>query len=220
MKKNQANTIRFVIVALLLLLQFNMYAQYNADDRRDNRTQWGIKGGLSFSNFYVDEVEDNSKTKVGFQAGIVARKTLIRKFLSVQTELLYTKKGIESEFFYAGQNNKQTLAMNYAEMPLLASVRILGLEFQGGVYGALLLRGKTVLNEEVVGVQDIGLRTEDFQTVDYGYVAGLSKKFGSLGVGVRYNHGLNEVAKSDVSKSFLGDSKNANLQLYVSLGIK
>ena len=58
----------------------------------------GLKGGINFTNLYVDDVEDENM-KVGFNLGLFAKLPVVRG-LSIQPEVLYSSKG--SKITYGG----------------------------------------------------------------------------------------------------------------------
>ena len=48
---------------------------------------------------------------------------------------------------------------------------------------------------------------------------GAGANFGHVQLGLRYAHGLAELAASEEAEFLLGDSRNAALQLYVAFGL-
>ena len=141
--------------------------------------------------------------------------------MALQPEVLYSNKGIVADYPTSlnGQSLRHEFALNYLDVPVMASVKLLGLNVHAGVYGSYLIRGRVSAKDDVT-TQYTGLTTDDFHPFDVGYTGGVSFNLGQLGIGARYNYGLREVAKSDLAKEVLGDSKNSSLQLYVSMGIK
>lgn len=209
-------TSAFVILLLISSSSFS-YGQCKSNK---GRSKWGVKGGFSFSNFYVNDIEDDSNLRKGFHAGIGGRVPIIGNFLALQPEVLYSNKGITADYpiNLAGQTASHEFALNYIDVPVMASVKLLGLNVHAGVYGSYLLKGKVSAKDDI-NTFYTSLTTDDFSTFDFGYTGGVSFNLGKLGVGARYNYGLREVAKSDLAKTALGDSKNSSLQLYVSMGI-
>jgi len=57
---------------------------------------------------------------------------------------------------------------------------------------------------------------DNFNTLDYGIGAGVALNFGIVQAGIRYNLGLQKIAKTDIANLLLGDSKNAYGQLYIA----
>src|SRR5690606_30237796 len=83
----------------------------------------GIKGGVQFSNLYVDDVHDE-KAKLGFQGGLYF-KNQITDFFALQPEILYSLKGTELEYdnFLFGSGTYR-YNLGYIEVPVLAVVSI------------------------------------------------------------------------------------------------
>lgn len=223
--QQQSKSLKFALVVLAVLsvvLSANLSYGQSCKRKRSscgNNSKWGIKGGLSFSNFYVDDIEDDTNMRRGFHAGIGGRVPILGRTVALQPELLYSNKGITADFLSGGQNQKHEFALNYLDIPVMASVKVLGLNVHAGVYGSYLLKGKVTTDNDVASSYT-ALETSDFRPFDFGYTGGVSFNLAGLGVGARYNYGLREVAKTDAAKEVLGDSKNSSLQLYVSMGIK
>ena len=79
-----------------------------------------------------------------------------------------------------------------------------------------------VTNETDSGTFDFedNYDNDDFNKFDYGLSAGVGLDFQSIGIGVRYNYGLQTVGKD---REFAGttytvpDGKNSNLSLYLAV---
>lgn len=223
MKTNQqSRQFKYVLVALAVLAMISSsalsFAQCKTKSRCSKGSNWGVKGGLSFSNFYVDEIEDDTNLRTGFHAGIGGRVPVIGEFLAIQPEILYSNKGINANFFADGRSVKHEFALNYIDVPVMASVKLFGVNFHAGVYGSYLVKGKVRAND-ADGSALTGLDRSDFRPFDVGYTGGVSFNVAGMGVGARYNYGLREVAKTDFAQGALGNAKNSSLQVYVSLGI-
>lgn len=63
------------------------------------------------------------------------------------------------------------------------------------------------------------LDRENFKSVDYGFFGGMAINLEAFTIGLRYNYGLNPIAKSETAKEFLGDAKNSVAQIYLGLNI-
>ena len=220
MKTNQqSKVLKYALAALAMLVLISSTTLSFAQCGSKGNSQWGIKGGFSFSNFYVNDIEDDTDLRKGFHAGIGGRVPVIGKFLALQPELLYSNKGISADFISNGQNTRHKFALNYLDVPVMASVKLLGMNIHAGVYGSYLLKGK-VRVENGGSSSYTNLQTSDFRPFDFGYTGGVSFSLAGLGVGARYNYGLREVAKTAAAREALGTSKNSSLQLYVSMGIR
>lgn len=182
---------------------------------------FGIKGGLSISNLYAQNVSDKN-TILGFNGGVFF-KMPITDFIAIQPELLYAQKGAQLKYntIVTGSGN---FRLNYFEIPVLAVINLTrNFNIHGGVYGAYLA-SVNIENIAGDGSYDFNkeLNRDNFETIDYGLTAGIGFDFSKASIGLSYDYGLKTVGKD---KSFLGttykfpDANNSNLQIYVSLRI-
>ena len=174
----------------------------------------GIKGGLTMSNFYVgqDDIDDEN-ARFGLNAGLFGQIMFFETF-GIQHEILYSAKG--TEVVYGGLIDQTVnFKLNYLDFPVLMVIRPVEiLEIHAGAYLGLLLSAKTEYSGTIEGNDEIS--RDNFNTLDYGIGAGVALNFGNMQTGIRYNLGLQKLAKSDVANLLLGDSKNAFGQLYIA----
>ena len=199
-------TITIILTAILAVTNLSTKSQ---------EISGGIKAGLTMSNLYVDEDDiDDENARFGFHAGLFGQ-IMFMETVGLQTELLFTTKG--TEVVYGGFFD-QTVSfnLNYLDLPVLVVFRPLEmLEFQAGPYLGLLLNSNVKYSGVIDGTDEID--RDNFNTLDYGIGAGVGLNFGMVQVGIRYNLGLQEIAKTDIAKSLLGDSKNSYGQLYIAV---
>jgi len=181
--------------------------------------QFGVKGGVNFSNLYTEEVKDNN-VLTSFNVGVFATLP-INNFLAIQSELLYSRKGAKLEYDNAFTVGSAKFQLNYIEVPVLLRVNITNnLNIHAGPYFAYLIDAQ-VKNESDSGNFDFeeSYNNDDFNKFDYGLAGGIGFDFESFGIGARYNYGLNTVGKE---RTILGqsytipDGKNSNISLYIS----
>lgn len=185
-----------------------------------NENKFGVKGGVSFSNIYVDEVDDND-VLTGFNTGFYATIP-IGGLLSIQPEILYSRKGGELVYNNAFISGKSQFRLNYIEVPLLIKVNITDhLNVHAGPYFAYLIDAR--LNNDAQGSAfDFKNQydNDDFNKFDSGISGGIELEFSRIGFGVRYNYGVTSIGKE---RDFAGttyiipDGKNSNLSLYATL---
>lgn len=191
------------------------YAQTNDS----SNAQIGVKGGVNFSNMYVEDVDDNN-VLTSFNAGFYASIPLTSS-IAIQPELLYSRKGAELEYNNLLAEGKAKFKLNYIEMPVLLKVNVTdNINIHAGPYFAYLINAE-VSNENSEG--EVNFEDEydndDFNKFDVGLSAGLGFDFNSIGIGARYNYGLSTVGKE---RSFGGtnytfpDGKNSNISVYVA----
>ncbi|MFN2394094.1 MAG: porin family protein [Bacteroidales bacterium] len=181
----------------------------------------GIKGGLTMSNLYIDADDlDDENARFGFHAGFFSQ-IMFFETLGIQPEILFTTKGTEAiyEAIYSGLFD-QTVKFNlsYIEIPALLMFRPVEiLEFYAGPYAGIMLGSNIEFSGLIDGEDEID--RDNFNTFDYGIAAGLAMNFGNVKAGLRYNIGMWKLAKTDLTNSLLGDSKNAYGQLYIAFRI-
>jgi opacity protein-like surface antigen len=181
----------------------------------------GIKGGVNFSNFFIDDVEDKN-VKAGLNLGLFA-KLPVSQGVSIQPELLYSSKGAKVSYNNPLLGGEYRFNLNYLELPVLA-VFNLGKNFNihAGGYAAYLTSANIKAedngssNEELVSFDE-----EQFNRFDYGLVGGLGFDIKNVSIGARYNYGLNQIGEKDqsvLSSEVLRNAKNNNITLYVGYG--
>jgi opacity protein-like surface antigen len=142
--------------------------------------------------------------------------------VGVQAELLYSTKGSTTNYsaLFDLVDQEVDFNLNYIELPILASVRLAEIvDLQLGGYAAYLLSAN-VSSSGDLGSGSEELDRDNFKSMDFGIAGGVAFNVGSnLQVGVRYLHGLNDIADSDASDLVLGDAKNRVAQLYLGVGL-
>jgi len=181
---------------------------------------FGVKGGLNYSTLAVDEADDET-SRWGFNLGVFAR-TAPESPIGLQVELLYSTKGSTTEYdlLFGLIEQELDFNLNYLELPVLASFRVGELvELQAGAYAAYLV-GAAINTSGDLGTSNDELDRDDFTDFDFGVTGGLAFNLGSNAqLGVRYLHGMTNIADSDGADFVLGDSKNRCVQVYLGLGI-
>ena len=198
-------TNKLYIIALLMLLMASAA-----------KAQTGFTVGANISNLYVDDVDDEN-AKVGLNIGIYNR-IKITNFLGIQHEFLYAQKGAALQYdnFLSGSGTYK-YNLNYIKMPVMLSANLGKLNLHAGPYVGFLagVKIKDVDGDgSIISIQE--LDRDDFNTLDYGGVAGLGYDFDGGILGVRYNYGFREIGKSG---SFAGEAtseaKNSALTVYI-----
>lgn len=201
-----------VLIAFIGIFCAGMSAQ-----NYDKAPKVGVKGGLSLSNLYVDNIDDDEML-TGLNIGLFAKFPLSEKF-ALQTEAYYTNKGAKLTYDNIVATGTTKFKLDYIEVPLLAVYNITeNLNVQAGGYVGYLISGK-VTNESESGVFDFvdDLNTDDFNRIDAGLAFGLGYDFNPINIGVRYYYGLTVVGKEQNLSGFnltFPDAKNSALQVY------
>ncbi|MFN2261263.1 MAG: porin family protein [Psychroflexus sp.] len=175
-------------------------------------TNFGVKGGLNFSNFFADEPDDTN-IKTGLNFSLYSRKALVDELLFLQAELGYSGKGSKVE----GDFGEMELGLAYLELPLMASVGIGNTIFvEGGAYAAYLLDANISGEDNLGNSFSDEIDRDNFKDFDYGLAVGANVNLSSLVVGARYYYGMQDIVDSDLVSSALGDVRNSNIQVYVA----
>lgn len=180
---------------------------------KTSNARFGFKGGLNFTNLYVDEVDDTNML-TSFHAGMFVELPLTQG-VAIVPELNFSRKGSEVQNTILGETYKSKFKLSYLEVPVLLKLNVVpNFNLHAGPYFAYLLDAKTdVVNESGENVSTLTYDTDDFNKLDYGLSAGLGFDFNTISIGARYNYGLNDIDKND---NFNG-AKNSAWNLYLAL---
>jgi len=176
--------------------------------------EFGIKGGVNMSNLYSDSDDINDENALwGFNAGVFAAFPIADNVF-IQPEILYTTKGAELDYDFAGIEGTSKFKLSYIEVPLLVRFNLTeNFNIHVGGYASYLV------NAKIKGEGDFEFEEEldadDFERFDAGLSAGVGVDFNPLSVGLRYNYGLTTIGKERDGVTF-PDAKNSNLSLYLA----
>jgi hypothetical protein len=157
-------------------------------------------------------VGTETSTLLGYQFGVVGKMGFTEK-LSIQPELIYSKKGVKQKLTAGGES--ETFA-SYLGIPLLAKLRVIKfnnikLHGSGGIYTnvALKTKSRVVFNdfEEVYDIE----RT-DYKTVDFGFSFGGGFEY-EMKNGILVGELLLEHGTVDMYKDNLLTNSNRNTTL-------
>ncbi|MBX2971040.1 MAG: PorT family protein [Cyclobacteriaceae bacterium] len=193
---------------------FVAFMLFSLGAKAQSTPNYGLKGGLNVSNFYVEDIDDKN-ARLGFHLGLYGQ-LFATDFFALQPEINYSMRG--NEVISDGLFDQKTrFNLNYIDVPVLAVFKLGdALEIHAGVYGAYLV-GASIKSEGDLGDWFDELNRDNFESFDYGLSGGLGLNFGAVQIGARYNLGLVEIARSDQARTVLGDSKNSLGQLYIAL---
>ncbi len=224
MKIPMSFSISGILIAICLMITTHIAS---AQEQETSKTEtqvarFGIKGGINFSNLYVNNVQ-NQYVKTGGQIGLFA-KLPIAKGLSVLPELLYTNKGASVAY---GNNlagsGEYRFNLNYLEMPLLLALNITpAFSVHAGGYAAYLTSAnvKDVKSDGSINSVTI-LEAGDFNRMDYGLAIGLGVDIKKFTVGARYSYGLQDIGKAGtLAGDLTQNAKNSVATLYLGFYFK
>ena len=194
-------------IAAAALIAAGLFAT-TIDAQAQTRARTGIKGGLSASTLQFDNVDfTDRKERIGFHAGLFTQIPLGSAF-AIQPEILYVNKGASSNYRFLGSENRASFNLNYAEVPVLATIKLgNAAEIQAGPYVSYLLN-TNVSNGNNSGTSALALNADNFNRVDYGVAGGLNVYFGQVLLGLRYTQGLQQIANSTASRAIFDNAKN------------
>lgn len=170
----------------------------------------GLKIGASSAKLYGDDVEDledflgeDLKSRIGFCVGGFVTIDIAEIF-AIQSEVLYTMKGLTYEEEIMGDTLKAWIKLDYLEIPVLAKINI---PTPGGVKPSLFagpaiaLKLSSKVKAEYAGDSDEE-DLEDVKGTDFGLVIGGGLDFGfgssgrgSISVDIRYTLGLSTISE-------------------------
>ena len=209
-KRTNRSVGRLLVMIAFMLGSASLIAQ--------SGNRFGLKGGVGLSNLRGEgeDVSDKDMRTV-FHGGVFGRMAPNEHF-GVQAELLYSQKG--TKVTYDGLIDQEvTFQLSYLEVPVFVSIGIGDvLEMHVGAYAAYLL-SSNVSTEGDLGSDDEELDRDNFQGADYGLLIGAGANLGRAQLGVRYVHGMADLAASDAADLLLGDSRNSTVQLYLAFAL-
>lgn len=178
----------------------------------------GIKGGLNLSNLYIDDVEDEN-VRTGFHVGFFTQ-LMVAPTVAIQPELNYSTKGAKAEYNFFGLDGERKYNLSYLDVPVLVTFKLGDdADIHLGPYVGYLV-GVNTTTEGDLGSSYTELDRDDYEKIDYGISGGFALNFTALSFGVRYNYGLNEIAKSDEAAEFLKSAKNSVAQVYAAINLR
>ncbi len=171
---------------------------------------FGVKGGVNFTNMTSDGFEDNS-ARTGYHIGLLAEIPVSDSF-SIQPEALYSTQGTEATRSFGGQRFKGEYQLDYIQVPVLAKVYLIdGLALEVGPSFNFLANEKYDFDSSAL---DAEFDTDMASSFEFGGALGASYKFNNgFFLGARYTQGFTDAFDSD---NFDDDAiKNNGFQLGV-----
>jgi len=198
---------------LIALCSLGLVSATAQETGSSSNATFGVKGGVNFTNLYVDDVDDTNML-TSFNVGVFAELPLAQG-IAIVPEFNFSRKGSEVENTILGQTYKSKFKLSYLEVPVLLKLNLAeNFSLHAGPYAAYLIDAKTdIVDENGDNVETLDYDTDDFNKLDFGLSAGLGFDFNSLSIGARYNHGLSSIDKDDE----VNGAKNSAWNLYLAL---
>ncbi len=209
----------------LLLTLSALFVLTALNAQQDERTYFGIKGGVNLANIRSGSSftnDDNFDTRTGIAAGGFFHLGLT-KAIAIQPEILYSEMGAK---FQANTSSALASAgevqMNYLSVPVLLKVspfKALGL-FVGPQLD-YYMGGTLKFDEGEIEEQDLSYEGSSGGQTFLAVTAGLELNlFGNLGLYGRYIYGLSNTVKGDYQDIYTQGSilYNDAIQVGLTLG--
>ncbi|KMQ68332.1 opacity protein [Chryseobacterium sp. FH2] len=171
-----------------------------------NPVSFGIKGGMNVSSLTDGADLDDSKSRIGFNAGVFANIPVATNF-SVQPEVIYNDLGskVTRNYTVLGNDYKAEYSRNlgYVAVPVMFQYNALpNLYLEAGPEFGFLVSAKdkfkSSTNGNSNGSEVTSLDKDDFQTFNFGIGIGAGYYFtDNLGLTARYTAGLTDIYKNN-----------------------
>jgi hypothetical protein len=191
---------QFILITLLFL-----GAAVSSTTQAQNNFALGIKAGYNSSKFRTDNAKEiisgnesysfqdiKEEAKSGLMLGAFARIRLINNF-SFQPELLYVKKGGETQFTVEGEETSINTTYHTWDIPLLAHLKLIDLKLLN-IYGICGPVASFTASEDNKweNITSIDNFSDNMKTAQWSFQAGGGIEAGNFNFDVRYSWGLGD----------------------------
>lgn len=171
-----------------------------------NPVTFGVKGGMNVSSLSKGADLSDSKSKIGFNAGVFANIPLASSF-SIQPEVIYNDLGSKStrNYTFLGNDYKDQYSTNlgYISVPVMFQYNALpNLYIEAGPEFGFLVSANDKFKSSTNGNSNVSatnsLNKDDFQTFNFGIGLGAGYYFtDNLGITARYTAGVTDIFKNN-----------------------
>jgi hypothetical protein len=200
-------------------------AQLSVALKNVQRIKFGVSAGVGISNFSSNVDDDDSKSKLGFQIGILGEISITENFFVVP-ELNFSQRGSSYEWKGYDESEKGSTTLNYLQIPINAlykykvaeNIKVLGFT---GPYVGYAISGKDKWEYKYDGEVEKDSKTikigsgdeDDAKPLDFGWNFGLGLEYSKLFLKVQYNLGLSNIANTDSGSDY--SLKNTHIGISV-----
>lgn len=179
-----------IIAALILSCTGVIQSQENSNDT-DNREkfQFGLKGGLNYSNVYDSEGEEfNADPKLGLAGGFCLGIPF-GKYFGLQPGALISQKGFHASGVVLGGEYKFTRTTTYVDFPLLFTMKPSEfITFAVGPQYSFLIDQRDVFANGVTTIeQEKAFENDNIRKNMFGAAAGFDINLRHITLGARVN---------------------------------
>jgi len=173
-----------LLIAAVVSFTSNIIAQ---DDDSRAKPNFGLKGGVNYSNVYDEKGEAfQADPKFGLAAGAFVSIPL-GKLFAIQPEILYSQKGFKATGVILGSTYKFTRTTNYIDVPILFAVR--PVEFlsivAGPQYSYLISKKDVFANASTSIAQEQEFENDNIRKNTFCITGGLDVNVGHFVYGAR-----------------------------------
>ncbi|MFD3001061.1 porin family protein [Pontibacter toksunensis] len=193
---------------------------------------FGVRGGANLSTLSGDVNDENMfENKVSFHGGLTLNFPLVEDFVSLQPELLYSRKGFKSSgqeytnLLLQKRRREGNVSYNYLDLPVLAKINAGPLYFEMGPQLSYLLNvnNETKLydgNDNLIASTESEKSKDGLSQFEVGYAAGIGFAANNgISLGVRYNGAFTDFVKD--AEYMEGDLSNARHSVFMlTLGVR
>lgn len=183
---------KVIIMAAAVLFSFGTKAQ---------GVHFGVKAGMNASELHGDAFKD-AKTKIGFNAGLLAHIHTANKSWAIQPELMYSGEG--AKYKIGSNETDYKLDLNMINLPILVQYMFdNGFRIEAGPQVGYLLSAK--LKPEVANSND-DLK-DNFKKINFSVPVGIGYLTrGGLGFDARYNFGISDLNNTNDGGKITGNN--------------
>ena len=170
------------ISTITAIALFTIFGAIQTQAQEKTPIKFGVTGGATFANFNDSELDTDAN--VGFSAGIFTRYYFPDSPISIQPEVLYSRKGAAGDDLEAN--------LDYIEIPVLARFAFVN---DSDVTPNVYFGPYVAFNTNAEGsTSNFTFNVEDaVNTTDAGVVVGADVEISQFTIGGRYSAGLIEV---------------------------
>lgn len=167
--------------------------------------QFGVKAGMNVSSLSKQQGLDDSKSKIGLNAGVFMNAPIAENF-SIQPEVLYSQYGAKVNWTNPIGGDKMSASQNldYITVPVMFQYNAIpSFYLEAGPEFGFLVSATNKIKNETSGASSTGSNyKDDLNTFNFGVGLGAGYYFTkNVGLNARYVAGFTDTAKNRPSGS-------------------